>query len=56
MPYWDIDAGMACMLMLLKAVDEGLGGWFFGFNQGEPQLLEGLGVGRITSSSPSTID
>jgi nitroreductase len=44
MPYWDIDAGMACMLMLLKAVDEGLGGWFFGFNQGEPQLLEGLGV------------
>ncbi len=44
MPYWDIDAGMACMLMLLKAVDEGLAGWFFGFNQGEPQLLEGLGV------------
>jgi nitroreductase len=44
--YWDIDAAMACMLMLLKAVDEGIGGWFFGFTQGEQQLLEGLGVHR----------
>lgn len=42
--YWDIDAAMACMLMLLKAVDEGVGGWFFGFTQGEQLLLEGLGV------------
>jgi nitroreductase len=42
--YWDIDAAMASMLMLLKAVDEGVGGWFFGFSQGERQLLEGLGV------------
>jgi nitroreductase len=42
--FWDIDAAMACMLMLLKAVDEGIGGWFFGFTQGEKQLLEGLGV------------
>lgn len=42
--YWDIDAGMACMLMMMKAVDEGVGGWFFGFAAGEKELLEGLGV------------
>jgi nitroreductase len=29
-PYWDIDTGMACLLMLLTAVDEGLGACFFG--------------------------
>ncbi len=29
-PYWDVDTGMAAMLMLLTAVDEGLGGLFFG--------------------------
>jgi len=29
-PYWDIDAGFASMLMLLTAVDEGLGACFFG--------------------------
>lgn len=29
-PYWDIDAGMASLLMLLTAVDEGLGACFFG--------------------------
>ena len=28
-PYWDIDAGMAALLMLLTAVDERLGGLFF---------------------------
>src|SRR3954464_10024138 len=28
--YWDVDAGMAALLMLLTAVDEGLGGCFFG--------------------------
>jgi nitroreductase len=28
-PYWYIDTGMATMLMLLTAVDEGLGGFFF---------------------------
>lgn len=30
MPYWHIDAGMATLLMLLTAVDEGLGACFFG--------------------------
>jgi nitroreductase len=29
-PYWDIDAGMASLMMLLGAVDEGLGACFFG--------------------------
>ena len=29
-PYWDVDTGMAALLILLTAVDEGLGGLFFG--------------------------
>ncbi len=29
-PYWHVDTGMAALLMLLTAVDEGLGGCFFG--------------------------
>lgn len=29
--YWDIDTAMASMLILLTAVDEGLGALFFGF-------------------------
>ncbi len=29
-PYWDIDAGFAAMLILLAAIDEGLGACFFG--------------------------
>lgn len=29
-PYWDIDTGMAALMILLTAVDEGLGGCFFG--------------------------
>ena len=29
-PYWDIDTGMAALLMLLTGVDKGLGGCFFG--------------------------
>jgi nitroreductase len=29
-PYWDVDTGMAALLVLLGAVDEGLGGCFFG--------------------------
>src|SRR5882757_1895180 len=30
MPYWHIDTGMASLLILLGAVDEGLGACFFG--------------------------
>lgn len=29
-PYWDIDAGMAAMILLLAVVDAGLGACFFG--------------------------
>ena len=29
-PYWDVDTGMAALLLLLSAVDEGIGGLFFG--------------------------
>ncbi|SDO86141.1 Nitroreductase [Pedococcus dokdonensis] len=29
-PYWDVDTGMAAMLMLLAAVDQGLAALFFG--------------------------
>ncbi len=30
MPYWFVDAGMAALLVLQTAVDEGLGACFFG--------------------------
>jgi nitroreductase len=42
--YWDLDAAMAAMLLLLAAVDAGLGGWFFGVFHGEQRLLSELGV------------
>jgi nitroreductase len=29
-PYWDVDTGMAAMILLLAAVDQGLAGCFFG--------------------------
>src|SRR3712207_8035386 len=29
-PYWDVDAGMAALMVLLTAVDEGLGACLFG--------------------------
>lgn len=36
-PYWDIDTGFTALLMLLAAVDEGLGALFFGI---PPDLIE----------------
>jgi len=42
--FWDIDAAMASMVALLVAVDEGLGGWFFGISSGERELLAHFGV------------
>jgi nitroreductase len=42
--FWEIDAAMAAMLILLAAVDEGLGGWFFGITHGERELLDLFGV------------
>lgn len=42
--FWEVDAAMASMLMLLAAVDEGLGAWFFGVSHGERALLDRFGV------------
>jgi len=44
--FWETDAAMAAMLMLLAAVDEGLGGWLFGITHGERDLLDHFGVPR----------
>ena len=43
-PYWDMDAAMAVMLMLLTAVDEGVGAWWFGVFNSAEALLRDLGV------------
>jgi nitroreductase len=44
-PYWDIDTGMAAMLMLLTAVDAGLGALFFGiFPERMARFREAFGV------------
>jgi nitroreductase len=43
-PYWDMDAAMAVMLMLLTATDEGVGAWWFGVFHGAGALLGALGV------------
>jgi nitroreductase len=43
-PYWDMDAAMAVMLMLLTAVDEGVGAWYLGVFHGVEALLARLGV------------
>lgn len=43
-PYWDVDTGMAVMLVLLAAVEAGLGAWLFGLSWGEEALLRELGV------------
>ena len=42
--FWEIDAAMASMLILLAAVDEGLGAWFFGIAHGERELLDRFDV------------
>jgi nitroreductase len=42
--FWEIDGAMAAMSILFAAVDEGLGGWFFGITHGERELLDRFGV------------
>lgn len=45
MPYWHVDTGMAALLMLLTAVDEGLGSCFFGVPKPrQAAVLEAFGV------------
>jgi nitroreductase len=48
-PYWDIDTGMATMLILLTAVDAGLGALFFGV---PPEKIETL---RSTFGVPAEL-
>ncbi len=43
-PYWDVDAGMAALLLLLGAANEGLGACFLGNFRGEAELRRTLGV------------
>jgi len=44
-PYWHIDTGMATLLMLLTAVDEGLAACFFGIQPPEhPRFSAAFGV------------
>ncbi|MBD5786195.1 nitroreductase family protein [Cellulosimicrobium terreum] len=44
-PYWHVDAGMASLLMLQTAVDEGLGACFFGVQPAElPRLRAAFGI------------
>ncbi|HKB19096.1 MAG TPA: nitroreductase family protein [Candidatus Dormibacteraeota bacterium] len=43
-PFWDVDTGMAVMLILLAAVEEKLGAVFFGVNWGREELMRELGV------------
>jgi nitroreductase len=43
-PYWDTDAAMAVMVLLLATVDAGLGACFLGNFRGEGDLKEALGV------------
>jgi nitroreductase len=42
--YWELDAAMAVMLLLLAAVDEGLGSWFFGIFHGEQDVIRWLNI------------
>ncbi len=43
-PFWQIDAGFATMLLLLAAQDAGLGAAFLGIFRGEDRLLATFGI------------
>src|SRR5206468_5935567 len=61
-PYWDIDTGFAALLMLLTAVDAGLGAVFFGvFDQAKLRATfaipdEYTAVGVIAVGYPKPTD
>ena len=42
--FWETDAAMAGMVLLLGAVDAGLGSWYFGIGHGAPELRDELGI------------
>ena len=43
-PFWTVDTSMAIMLILLAAVNEGLGAWYFGMTRGEDDIMRELGI------------
>ncbi len=55
-PWWWVDAGKAMMLLLLAAIDEGLGAGLFGLFPAEHNelLREELGCRRRSTSSASS--
>src|SRR5947209_5930352 len=62
-PFWTVDTAMAIMLILLAAVNEGLGAWYFGITRGEDEVVRQLGVppsctmlGVIALGYPSSED
>lgn len=60
-PYWFVDTGMASLLVLLTAVDEGLGGCFFGIPTSRVEVFrtefgvpdEWAPIGAITLGHPA---
>jgi nitroreductase len=65
-PYWHIDAAFAAMLMLLSAIDEGLGALFFGLYPpttpafkgefGIPEEWEPIGAIALGHAAPDPIE
>lgn len=62
-PFWTVDTSMAILLILLAAVNEGLGAWYFGITRGEDEVMRTLGVpstskllGVIALGYPSSED
>ena len=61
-PFWDIDTGFAAMLILLAAVDEGLGALFFGLRNaaefrgtfGVPPAYNPIGAIALGHPAPDT--
>ena len=43
-PFWTVDTSMAIMLILLAAVDAGVGAWYFGITRGEGEVMRELRV------------
>ena len=43
-PSWTVDTSMAILLILLAAVDEGLGAWYFFISRGEDDVMRDLGI------------
>jgi nitroreductase len=46
-PFWTVDTAMAMLLILLAAVDEGIGAWYFGITRGEDEVMRTLGVPEV---------